>query len=283
MSADIIDGEKLAEKTMAGIKKRVDKLKSKGITPKLDIILVGEDPASQVYVMKKLKASKEMGMACELHRFPGKVSTDELTDLIKVLNSDQEVHGILVQLPLPPDLDEREVLDSIHPEKDVDGLTSYNMGKLLTGDAPFEPCTPKGIIKMLEHGNIEVKGKNVVVVGRSNIVGKPLSQMLMKKNGTVTVCHSKTNKLKEHTTKADIIVVAVGKPKFVTADMVKKDAVVIDVGTNRTGDEVLGDVDFGQVKKKASLITPVPGGVGPMTVAMVLENTVISAERRLME
>ncbi len=279
MTAKVIDGTGISEVIRKELKKRVEKLWKKGVQPRLDIIMVGEDPASEIYVKKKILSSGEVGIKSELHKFPGGVKEKELLEMIERLNSEGSVHGILVQLPLPEHLDERKIIDSVCPEKDVDGLTAYNLGNLFAGKAKFEPCTPKGIMKMLEHEKIGIEGRDVVVVGRSNTVGKPLSVMFLKKNATVTVCHSKTRDLEKNTRNADILVVAVGKPKLITGDMVKEGAVVIDVGVNRTKDGLCGDVDFQKVKEKVSCITPVPGGVGPLTVAMVLENTVISAER----
>ena len=279
MTAKIMDGKKVSEEVRKDLKKRAENLREKGVQARLDIILVGNNPASKIYVEKKIQSSREIGIKTELHKFPEDAKQEELLETIEKLNSDESVHGILVQLPLPEHMDKRKVIDSVCPEKDVDGLTTYNLGNLFAGEAKFEPCTPKGIMKMLDHENIGVEGKNIVVIGRSNIVGKPLSMMFLKRNGTVTVCHSKTKDLEKHTKNAYILVVAVGKPKLITEDMVKEGAVVIDVGMNRTENGLCGDVDFERVKEKASRITPVPGGVGPLTVAMVLENTIISAER----
>jgi len=281
MAAKILDGRKISAEILGQLKARVVSLKSRGITPKLDIILVGDNAASEIYVRAKMKASEETGMKAELHRFGRNAKQEDVIRLIEKLNADRYVHGILVQLPLPSQMDEQKVLDTITITKDVDGLTTCSLGKLMAGDETFEPCTPKGIMKMLEHENITVEGKNAVVIGRSNIVGKPLLFMLIKRNATATMCHSKTSNLKDHTKNADILFAAVGKANFITEDMVKKDAVVIDVGTNRVGSRILGDVDFDRVRNVASYITPVPGGIGPMTVAMVLENAVISAERML--
>ncbi len=281
MTAKIMDGKSVSEEIRNDLKKRAEALCSKGTQARLDIILVGENPASKIYVEKKIKASGETWIKAELHKFPESAKQGEIIGMIEKLNSDKSVHGILVQLPLPKHINEQDVLDSICPEKDVDGLTTYNLGNLFAGRAKFEPCTPKGIMKMLDHEKIGIEGRDVVVVGRSNIVGKPISMMMLKRNGTVTVCHSKTKDLKTHSRNADILVVAVGKAKLITEDMVKEGAVIVDVGMNRTEDGLCGDVDFEKVKEKVSYITPVPGGVGPLTVAMVLENTVISAERRL--
>jgi len=274
----IIDGKKISKEIREDLKKRVKALKQNGVEPRLDIVLVGENPASGVYVRMKRKACEEVGIISKLHRLNEKTEEEELLSLIEKLNKDKKVKGILVQLPLPDHMDERKVLDTISPFKDVDGLTQHSLGKLLSGHEIFEPCTPKGIIKMLQHEGIEISGKDAVVVGRSNIVGKPVSLMLMKKNATVTTCHSRTVDLPEKTRKADILVVAIGRPKFITKDMVKEGAVVIDVGMNRVEGKLCGDVDFEEVKDVASRITPVPRGVGPMTVTMVLENTIIASE-----
>jgi methylenetetrahydrofolate dehydrogenase (NADP+)/methenyltetrahydrofolate cyclohydrolase len=279
MAAKIMDGEELSKEILAQLKTRVERLGKKGIVPKLDIILAGDDDASQIYVRKKMQSSEEIGMKSELHLFPRNARQEEIIRMIEKLNSEKAVHGILVQIPLPSHMEEQKVLNSICPEKDVDGLTTYNLGNLFAGEAKFEPCTPKGIIKLLESENIRIEGGNAVVIGRSNIVGKPIALMLLKRNATVTICHSKTSDLKAHTGKADILVAAAGRPKLITGDMVKEGAVVIDAGISRSGGKVVGDVDFERVKEKASHITPVPGGVGPLTVAMVLENTIIAAER----
>jgi methylenetetrahydrofolate dehydrogenase (NADP+)/methenyltetrahydrofolate cyclohydrolase len=281
MAAKIMDGKKLSEQIISNLKGKAESLKREGIIPRLDIILVGKDPGSEIYVRNKMRTSGQIGMKGELHKFPEKTGKEKIIAQIKKLNADKSVHGILVQLPLPKHLDQQEIVDEIEPAKDVDGLTTYSMGKLAMGSVNFESCTPKGIIRLLENENVQIGGKNAVVIGRSNIVGKPIALMLLKRNATVTVCHSKTRNLKKHTENADILVAAVGKAKFVTEDMVKKGAVVIDAGINRTGDMIVGDVDFERVKNKASCITPVPGGVGPMTIAMLLENTIASAERLL--
>ena len=281
MPAKIMDGKKLSEEILTQLRARVQRLRAKGIVPKLDIILVGDDEASQIYVRKKMQSSESIGMKSELHQFPKNAESEEIIGMVERLNSEKSVHGILVQIPMPSHIEEQKVLDSICPEKDVDGLTTYNMGNLFAGETKFEPCTPKGIMRMIDHEKIQVKGKNAVIIGRSNIVGKPLSVMLLKRDATVTVCHSKTSDLKMHTKNADIVVTAVGKPGILTAEMVKDGAVVIDAGISRQDNVITGDVDFEKVKEKASRITPVPGGVGPLTVAMVLENTIISAERML--
>jgi methylenetetrahydrofolate dehydrogenase (NADP+)/methenyltetrahydrofolate cyclohydrolase len=282
MTAKVMDGKSISKGLLKELKGRVDILKKRGIQPRLDIVLVGDKPASKIYVEKKIKSSGDIGIKAELHKFPKHMKKEKILKTIEKLNSDESVHGILVQLPLPRHLNEREIIDSVCPEKDVDGLTTYNLGNLFAGEAKFEPCTPKGVMKILDYYNIKIEGKNVVIVGRSNLVGKPLSAMFLKKNATVTVCHSKTKDLNKHTRNADILVVAVGKPNFITGEMIKNDSVVVvDVGINRFGGKVIGDVYFKSVEYKVSHITPVPGGVGPLTVAMVLENTIISAERSL--
>lgn len=282
MTAKIMDGKSISEGMLKELKKRVNVLKKRGIQPRFAIILIGDKPASKMYVEKKIKSSGDIGIKAELHKFPKHVKESKILKTIEKLNFNEDVHGILVQLPLPRHLNERKVIDSVCPKKDVDGLTTYNLGNLFAGEAKFEPCTPKGVMKILDYYNIKIEGKNVVIVGRSNLVGKPLSAMFLKKNATVTVCHSKTKDLKKHTRGADILVVAVGKPNFITGDMIKNDSVVVvDVGINRFGGKVTGDVYFKSVEYKVSHITPVPGGVGPLTVAMVLENTIISAERSL--
>jgi methylenetetrahydrofolate dehydrogenase (NADP+)/methenyltetrahydrofolate cyclohydrolase len=279
MVAKILDGKKIAEEVGEDLRKRVESLKAKGINPRLDVVLVGEDPASIIYTRKKVEESEKIGISGELHKLSENISQEELSEFVEKLNNDRQIHGILVQLPLPKHINENEILSRISPRKDVDGLNPKNMGNLLLGEETFEPCTPKGIIRMLDHEGIEIQGEDVVIVNRSNIVGKPLAFMMLKRNGTVTLCHSKTKDLAEHTRRADILVVGVGKAKFFTKDMVKEGSTVIDVGINRVEGKLYGDVDFENVKEKAKYITPVPGGVGPLTVAMVLENTVLAAER----
>lgn len=281
MISKIMYGKALSSEIMSGLGKRADELKKGGIVPKLDIILVGDNPASEIYVRKKTESAKKIGMEAELHRFGKGAGKEEIASLIKELNADEKVHGLMVQLPLPGHLDTQAILDGISPGKDVDGLTTFSMGMLLSGKEGFEPCTARGIMKMLGSEGIPVEGKEAVVVGRSNIIGKPMAVLLLRKNATVTLCHSKTRNLGKHTGSADILVVAAGKPALIKKDMVKKGATVIDVGINRTKEGIRGDVDFEDVKGKASHITPVPGGVGPLTVAMVLENTIISAERTI--
>ncbi len=281
MTAKIIDGNKVAAGIRAECKTRVQALQARaGITPGLAVVLVGEDPASEVYVRNKLRACEAVGIASFSHRLPVETTTAELLALIERLNADPAVHGILVQLPLPEHIDMRGVLEAISAVKDVDGFHLYNVGGLILGDTAFPPCTPYGVVKLLESEGIPMEGQNVVVVGASNIVGKPMALMLMAREATVAICHKRTRDLAQFTILADILVVAAGRPNLITAPMVKTGAVVIDVGINRLPDgRLVGDVDFEEVKEKASYITPVPGGVGPMTVTMLLENTIASAER----
>lgn len=274
MAAQIIDGKKLADEIKANLKQEISKLNEK---PGLAAILVGNDPASELYVSSKHKACEEVGIYSEVHKIPASTNEKELIDLIKKLNSDKKIHGILLQLPLPKQFDEQKIIDTICPKKDVDGLTTWNMGRLFIGLDAFIPATPKGVIKLIESTGINFEGKTAVVIGRSNLVGKPVSFLLQQKNCTVTMCHSKTANLSEETKRADILVVAVGKPNLITADMVKKGAVIIDVGINRIEKKIMGDVDFENVKEIAAHITPVPGGVGPVTVACLLENVLIAA------
>ena len=278
MTAKILDGKKIAAEIRASVKGETRLLKERGIVPGLAVVLVGDNPASKVYVGQKEKGCLEAGFASFLHRLPGGTSQKDLLDLISKLNADPLVHGILVQLPLPDQIDEEKVIAAIKPEKDVDGFSPVNMGRLVAGMSALEPCTPKGIMRLLEASGIELAGKEAVVIGRSNIVGKPVALMLLAKSATVTVCHSRTRDLDAHTKRADILVAAVGRPRFVTADMVKDGVVVIDVGINRLEEGLVGDVDFEGVSEKASWITPVPGGVGPMTIAMLLENTLEQAK-----
>lgn len=270
----LIDGREVAKKVRLDIKKEVDNLKNENITPGLAVVLVGDNPASRSYVNSKDKACKTLGVYSVKKNFDESITEVDLLKQIDDLNNDERIHGILVQLPLPPHINEKKVIEAILPEKDVDGFHPINAGKLLIGEDGLKPCTPYGIIKLLEHYDIEVESKNVVVIGRSNIVGKPIALMLLQKNATVTICHSKTKNLKSITKNADIIVVALGIPSFLTADMVMDGAVIIDVGINRVDGKIVGDVDFENVKEKASYITPVPGGVGPMTITMLLENTI---------
>jgi methylenetetrahydrofolate dehydrogenase (NADP+)/methenyltetrahydrofolate cyclohydrolase len=279
MTARILDGKKLSAEIRASIKEETALLREKGIVPGLAVILVGDDPASRVYVGQKEKGCLEAGFASFLHRLPASTTREELLGLIDGLNGDASVHGILVQLPLPPQIDPDTVLAAIRPEKDVDGFHPVNIGRLVAGLPSCEPCTPKGILRLLKSTGIPLAGKEAVVIGRSNIVGKPVALMLLAESATVTVCHSRTKDLAEHLRRADILVAAVGKPRFVTADMVKDGAVVVDVGINRLEEGLVGDVDYGPVSEKASWVTPVPGGVGPMTIAMLLENTLEQAEK----
>ena len=279
MTAKILDGKKMSAEIRAAIKEKVVLLKEKGIVPGLAVILVGDNPASKVYVGQKEKGCLEAGFASFLHRLPETTSQEELLALIDKLNADKTVHGILVQLPLPRQIDPDTVLSAIRPEKDVDGFHPVNIGRLVAGLPASEPCTPKGILRLLKSTGIPLAGKEAVVIGRSNIVGKPVALMLLAESATVTICHSKTADLAEHARRADILVAAIGKPRFVTADMVKEGAVVIDVGINRLEEGLVGDVDYEPVAEKASWITPVPGGVGPMTIAMLLENTLEQAEK----
>lgn len=280
MTANIIDGKMVASEIRGQIKKEVGQLASKGVRPGLAAVLVGDNPASQVYVRNKRKACEEAGIYSEEHKLPSDLKQDDLIKLIKDLNGDQKINGILVQLPLPGHIDSKVIFESVSPDKDVDGFHPYNVGRLTIGDPIFSPCTPLGVMVLLEYYGIKIDGKNAVVVGRSNIVGKPLMLMLLHRNATVTVCHSKTSDLKEKCRAADILMVAAGKPKMIKGDMVKAGAVVIDVGINREDNGgLVGDVDFEEVSKRAGWITPVPGGVGPMTIAMLLKNTLESAKR----
>ena len=279
VTAKIIDGKEIAAKTRAELKVRVDGLKSaKGVTPGLAVVLVGVDPASKIYVRNKARASEKAGISSVQHTLDEGTTQDELLGLIGKLNADPAIHGILVQMPLPPHIDEALVIESILPEKDVDGFHPYNMGKLFTGSPQLVPCTPLGIMTLLESTGVELSGKDAVVLGRSNIVGKPMAMMLLKKNLTVTICHSKTTELAERVRAADVVVAAIGRANFVKGDWIKEGAIVIDVGINRREDGKLeGDVEFAGAAARASYITPVPGGVGPMTIAMLLENTYTAA------
>ena len=281
MAAEILDGKVMSEKLRAEIAERVTALKEKGITPGLAVILVGNDPASEIYVRNKGKGCKEVGMYSRTIRLPEDTTQEELNSEIEKLNADSAIHGVLVQLPLPKHLDEQEVLTKILPEKDVDGFHLINAGHMLTGTEGVVACTPRGALHMIKSTGVNLSGKEAVVIGRSNIVGKPMAMLLLKENCTVTICHSRTQNLAEHTRRADILVAAVGKAGFVTADMVKPGAIVIDVGINRVDGKVKGDVDFDAVKEVAGWITPVPGGVGKMTITMLLMNTVEAAERML--
>jgi len=280
MTAKIIDGNAIAKEVRAQWKERAERLKAKGVVPGLAVIIVGNDPASQVYVRNKVRACAEAGIYSEKIELPANVSEAALLKKIEELNAKPAIHGILVQLPLPKHIDNNKVLDTISMEKDVDGFHLYNLGALVAGESVFPPCTPYGIQCLLEYLNIPIAGQNAVVVGRSNIVGKPMALMLLQKDATVSICTSKTRDLAQYTILADILVVATGKPGMITAPMVKRGAVVIDVGINRQDDgRLVGDVDFESVKERAGYITPVPGGVGPMTITMLVANTVQSAER----
>ena len=280
MTAQRIDGNALSQKLRAEVTLRTTALKAKGITPGLAVILVGENPASQVYVRNKVKACEDSGLHSILEKHPASLTEAALLNRIDALNHDTGIHGILVQLPLPAHIDAQKVIEAISPAKDVDGFHIASAGALMTGMPGFWPCTPYGCMKMLESIGYELKGKHAVVIGRSNIVGKPMALMLLQKNATVTICHSATQDLKAITLQADVIVAAVGKRNILTADMVKPGAVVLDVGMNRNEDgELCGDIDFAGVEQVAGYITPVPGGVGPMTITMLLINTLEAAER----
>lgn len=279
--AKLIDGKAAAERLRAELAHRIDKLRDgHGVRPALAVIRVGDDPASAIYVNNKIKACAATGVKSVSIELPADTQTSALVDVIERLNADPEIHGILVQLPLPADIDVRQVLESISVEKDVDGFHLYNVGGLVVGDMVFPPCTPYGVVKLLEFEGVPIDGENVVVVGASNIVGKPMGLMFLQRGATVSICHAKTRDLAQYTIIADILVVAAGRPRLIVASMVKTGAVVIDVGINRLPDgTIAGDVEFEGVSAKASRITPVPGGVGPMTVSMLLENTVVAAER----
>lgn len=280
MAARIIDGKAIAAKQRAQAAERVKKLAALGITPGLAVVIVGEDPASQVYVRMKEKACEEVGVYSEKHELPADTTQEDLLALVERLNGRENIDGVLVQLPLPDHIDEDAIIDAISVEKDVDGFHPISVGHLVIGKDAFLPCTPHGVMVLLEESGVDLKGKEAVVVGRSNIVGKPVALMLLSKHATVTVCHSRTQDLPGVCRRADVLVVAVGRPEMVKGDWVKEGAVVIDVGVNRTDDGLVGDVEFEAAAKRASAITPVPGGVGPMTIAMLMENTVKSASRR---
>ena len=277
--AKIIDGKAISAAIRAEIKNEVASLKASGVVPGLAVVIVGEDPASQVYVRNKGRACDEVGIYSEIIRLPEETSEAELLKVIDGLNFRREINGILVQLPLPHHINEKAVTARILPQKDVDAFHDENVGKIVAGAPSFLPCTPAGVMELLHRTGVDVGGRECVVVGRSNIVGKPMALLLLSENGTVTICHSKTKGLASHTRRADILVAAVGKPKFITGDMIKPGAVVIDVGINRTADgKLCGDVDFESAENVASLITPVPGGVGPMTITMLLKNAVTAAK-----
>lgn len=279
MTAQVIYGDKLAEKIRFELKQEVSELKTKGIVPKLVVILIGDDPASKSYVSGKQKASAFVGVDTDLITLSEQTSEKNLLDLIDQLNHDESINGILVQLPLPPHINEQHVIEAIDPAKDVDGFHPINIGKMLTNQPTFLPCTPYGILTMLKEANIEIGGKHAVIVGRSNIVGKPVGQLLLNENATVTYCHSRTKNMDKYIKEADLLVVAVGQAHFISGELIKTGAVVIDVGVNRLPNGTLtGDVDFEAAKEKASYITPVPKGVGPMTITMLLKNTIQAAK-----
>lgn len=282
--AKIIDGKAVSAAVKQRVKEECDRLKAKGVTPGLAVVIVGDDPASRVYVNNKKKACELVGFHSEEYALPEQTTQEELLDLVDKLNADKKIHGILVQLPLPKHLDDKAVIAHIDPNKDVDAFHAENVGKIMIGEYSFLPCTPAGVMELLASKNIEVEGKSCVVIGRSNIVGKPMAMLLLHKNGTVTIAHSRTKNLKEICLGADIIVAAVGIPKFLKGDMVKDGAVVIDVGMDRDENgKLCGDVDFAEVEPKASYITPVPGGVGPMTIAMLMQNTLTAAKNTINE
>lgn len=280
--AKIIDGKAIAADMRQEIADDTRTLIEQGVTPGLAVVLVGEDPASRVYVSMKEKACAAAGIFSDEHKLPATTSEVELLNLIAQLNEDERIDGILVQLPLPDHIDEGKVLEAISPAKDVDGFHPYNVGRLVTGNPLFQPCTPYGVMKMLERTGVELKGKEVVVVGRSNIVGKPVALMCLAEHATVTICHSRTVDLAQKVAAADVVIAAVGRPEMIKGEWIKAGAVVIDVGVNRVGDKKLvGDVEFAAACERAAAITPVPGGVGPMTITMLLYNTVESAKRRV--
>lgn len=279
--AIIIDGKALAKKIREDLKKDCDELKKNGIIPKLAVIMIGDDAASKVYVKNKSRACQEIGIEYEEYLLDCNITQENLNKIIKGLNEKKDINGILLQSPIPNNLDINEAFRTISPDKDVDGFSPINVGKLVLGQETFTSCTPYGIIKMFEEYNIDLTGKNVVILGRSNIVGKPLIQCCLNKNATVTICHSKTRNIEEYTKRADVLISAIGKSKFVTKDMVKEGVVVIDVGINRNEEGKLsGDVDFEEVQKIASYITPVPGGVGPMTIAMLMNNVIKATKQQ---
>ena len=277
----IIDGKAISAKTKEELRLEVAALKEKGVSVGLAVIIVGDDPASRVYVNNKKKARELLGIYSEEYALPADTNMESLLGLIEELNTRKDINGILCQLPLPRHLDEKAVINAISPEKDVDAFHPVNVGKIMIGDFDFLPCTPAGVMRLLDESGVEIEGKNCVVIGRSNIVGKPMSMLLLHRNATVTICHSRTRNLSEVTSKADILVAAVGKANFVTPDMVKEGTVVIDVGINRLpSGKLCGDVDFDNVSEKCSFITPVPGGAGPMTIAMLMANTVTAAKKQ---
>ncbi|MCV6608066.1 MAG: bifunctional methylenetetrahydrofolate dehydrogenase/methenyltetrahydrofolate cyclohydrolase FolD [Campylobacterales bacterium] len=276
----ILDGRKLSQKIREDVKKDVEKLKNeKGLVPGLAVLLVGDDPASHTYVNMKSKACKEVGVYSIIHEMPSSISEEEVLSIIEKINHNEFIDGILVQLPLPDHVDTTKVIDAIDVNKDVDGFHPYNVGQLVTNKEGYVPCTPLGVMNLLAEYNIDVKGMNAVVVGASDIVGKPMASLLLNAGATVDICHIHTRDLKEHTLKADIVLVGVGKPDLITADIVKDDVIIVDIGTTKVGDKIVGDVNYEGVSKKATFITPVPGGVGPMTIATLLENTVKACKK----
>jgi len=280
MTAKLIDGKAIGNLLRKEITEGVAKLKAeKGITPGLAVVLIGEDPASQTYVRMKEKSCIQVGMYSEVHRLAASTTEDQLLALVDQLNNNDKINGILVQLPLPKHIDETKIIEAISPNKDVDGFHPINSGRLFIGEDSYLPCTPYGIMELLAHEGVTLKGKHAVVVGRSNIVGKPIAMLLLREHATVSICHSRTADLGAITRQADVLVVAVGRPQFITGDMIKPGAVVIDVGVNRVGDHLEGDVEFESATGVASSITPVPGGVGPMTITMLLRNTLLAAEK----
>jgi methylenetetrahydrofolate dehydrogenase (NADP+)/methenyltetrahydrofolate cyclohydrolase len=277
----ILDGKKLSEKIKEELKKEVEELKKEGITPGLAVILVGNNPASETYVRMKKNACREVGIKSFGYEFDENISEEELLKTIEEINKNPEIHGLLVQLPLPKHIDTTKILETVAPKKDVDGFHPYNMGRLVEGLDSFAPCTPLGVMELFKEYNIDVKGKDVCVVGASNIVGKPMWALLLNAWATVDICHIETRDLASHTKRADIVIVGVGKPNLITADMIKDGAIVVDIGINKVDGKIVGDVDFENVSKKASYITPVPGGVGPMTIAMLLKNTIKAAKLKV--
>jgi len=276
---ELLDGKKLSSKIKENLKKdTAEFIEKNGVTPGLAVILVGDDPASHAYVSMKSKACKEVGIYSVMHEMPSTVTEADILSTIQMINENPKIHGLLVQLPLPKHVDSTKILEAITPTKDVDGFHPFNLGRLVAGLDGFVPCTPLGVMELLKEYGIDVKGKDCVVVGASNIVGKPMASLLLNAGATVDICHIHTRDLKEHTLRADMIFVGVGKPNLITADMVKDGAVIVDIGINRVGDKLVGDVAYEEVSKKCSFITPVPGGVGPMTIAMLLSNTLKAAK-----
>lgn len=280
MTATIINGKQIAEDIREGIRQEMEQLKTTGFQPGLAVVLVGEDPASQVYVRHKEKACHDLGYYSEVHRLPSTTLQEELLAMVDRLNKQENINGILVQLPLPEQIEEKAIINAISPEKDVDGFHPISVGNLVIGDDSLLPCTPAGVIELIKRAGVEISGKHAVVIGRSNIVGKPVSLLLQRENATVTMCHSRTSNMKELAKQADILVVAIGKANFVDASYIKPGAVVIDVGVNRLDNgKLAGDVDFESAKEVSGPITPVPGGVGPMTITMLMQNTLVAAKR----